>query len=273
MKPLITSTANPAIKAIRKLSDRKYRQQTNTCLIEGLRVVGEAMQTNVQFETLIYAPDHLHSDFGETLIKHAEASHIAVLPVSAAVFDSISNKDNPQGLAAVVKQQWHQADALEINSDTFFLALDSIQNPGNLGTIIRTADATGVSAIFLLDQCTDPYDATAIKASMGSIFNLKLIKLSTAEFIGWAETHQITLIGSSDKGAMDYQQAAYPLPCALLMGSEREGLNEEQWQACQTVVKIPMLGRLDSLNLSVATGVILYEIFNRNRKMKDGQQS
>ncbi len=139
------------------------------------------------------------------------------------------------------------------------------RDPGNLGTIMRTADSVGARGIILLGHSTDPYDPAAVKASMGAIFSLALASASWEDFSTWQKQQKAQLVGTSDHGATDYQQIQYKRPMILLMGSERHGLPDEMMAACDHLARIPMAGRSDSLNLAVATAVMLYEIYNQSR--------
>ena len=143
--------------------------------------------------------------------------------------------------------------------------MDAVSDPGNLGTIMRTAEAVGSRGIILLGHSTDPYDPTAVKASMGAIFSLELAQSDWDSFLFWEKKNQLTIVGTSDSAKTDYQKVEYRRPMILLMGSERHGLPDEKQSACDHVVFIPMEGRTDSLNLAVATGVMLYEIYNQTR--------
>ena len=181
---------NSQIKLIRKLRDRKERQQTGLFYVEGLRIVGEAIQTGARIEFLVVAPTLLTSSFGQQLIQSPAAQAIPVCSVDADTFASFSQKDGPQGLGAVVHQEWTSLSAFAgANQNSSFpsslwIALDAVQDPGNLGTILRTSDAVGGSGIMLLDQATDPYDPTAVRASMGAIFSQKLVKTDLSGFAG-----------------------------------------------------------------------------------------
>lgn len=261
----IISTANPKVKALRKLRERKERAQSGLFYIEGLRIVGEALQHRADVSTLVAAPELLSSDFGEDLLHEAYNRGVPVMEVSAAVFESFSLKEGPQGIAAVVRQRWMALEAVQPVPGDLWVALDAVADPGNLGTILRTADATGARGVILLDHSTDPYDPTAIRASMGAIFSQHLVRATFDEFLAWKIHQSIGLVGTSDKASMDYHSCVYPDPMVLLMGSERMGLHERALQACDMVVAIPMLGSSDSLNLAVATGVALYEILNQRR--------
>lgn len=265
---MITSGANPAIKQIRKLQDRKERQNTDLFYIEGLRIIGEAMDRGWDVENLIVAPELLNSLFGLQLVQKFEADGGQPLEVSADVFRGISSKDGPQGIGAVVKQKWSNLDQITVEEHCFWVALDSIQDPGNLGTILRTSDAVGSQGVILLDQSTDPFDPSAVRGSMGAIFSQKLVKTSFQRFAEWKRLNQLPVIGTSDKAASDYHHTIYPSRFVLLMGSERQGLQEHHLTLCDQVVRIPMVGRSDSLNLAIAAALVMYEVYNHWRDMK-----
>ncbi|HNT55721.1 MAG TPA: RNA methyltransferase [Anaerolineaceae bacterium] len=262
---IITSTANPQIKQIRHLRDRKVRQETGLFYIEGLRIVTEALQQGLALEQLIIAPELLTSAVGQQAALEQARRNAPVLEVSADVFRSFSLKDGPQGIAAVARQQWQSLAAVSPASEDLWVALDSVADPGNLGTILRTTDSAGGQGVILLDQSTDPYDPTALRASMGAAFSQQLIRASFTEFLDWARRVQLPIIGAAGGSATDYHAYRYPTPLVLLMGSERQGLQRHHLDSCSAVVAIPMQGRSDSLNLAVATAVILYEIYNQRR--------
>lgn len=261
---IITSTANGRIKQTRKLADRKERAKENIFFAEGLRIVIEAIQLNAEISLLILAPELLRSEVGLEKIDGFVQQHPdKILNVSAEVFRSLSTKDGPQGIAAVIKQKWSNLGEQIPSKTGCWIALDEVADPGNLGTIIRTADAVGAEGIILLDSCTDPYDPAALRGSMGAVFSVNLIKAQFELFVAWAKKNQIQILGTSDRSAVNYHQANYPQPVILLMGSERQGLDEKHFEVCDQVVAIPMNGRSDSLNLAVATGICLYEIYNQ----------
>jgi TrmH family RNA methyltransferase len=262
---LVTSAANPKIKQIRKLRERKERQASGLFFVEGLRIVAEAAQQGARFDTLLVAPDLLASEFGRELVDQIGRRGVPVLEVSAPVFESISLKEGPAGLAAVMHQEWAGLEQIAPDPQQPWVALDSVADPGNLGTILRTQDAVAGPGVILLDHATDPYDPTSIRASMGAVFTQKLVRASLDEFAAWKHSHGALLVGTSDKAQTDYAAYPYPRGMVLLMGSERQGLRQQHLDLCDAVVAIPMLGRSDSLNLAVATGVVLYEIYNQRR--------
>lgn len=257
---IISSITNPRIKYIRNLAHRQEREKSQLFFVEGIRIVAEAIQLHAEIQTLVYAPALLKSQFGRDLVRQQEQQGISCLEVSADVFKSFSVKDGPQGLGAVVQQRWESLAHLQGKEGLCWVALDAAQDPGNIGTILRTSDAVGCAGLLLLGQCADPYDSGALRASMGAIFSQRLVKASFSEFAQWKRERGLTVVGTSDKGSVNYRTATYAGPLVLLMGSEREGLSAEQQAMCDTIVHIPMVGRSDSLNLAVATGVVLYEI-------------
>lgn len=262
---IITSTANPKIKWIRKLRERKARQETGCFYAEGLRIVVEAVQQSAPIETLVVAPDLLTSKMGQELVETQRSAGVEVLEVSPDVFQSIALKEAPVGIAAVIRQNWLALTQALLAPGDLWVALDEVADPGNLGTILRTNDAVGGKGLILLDHSTDPYDPTAIRASMGALFSQRLVKASLEEFLAWKQRWGVTLVGTSGASEVDYQDFHYPEPLVVLMGSEREGLSEKHIHACDAMVRIPMVGRSDSLNLAVATALVIYEVFHQKR--------
>jgi TrmH family RNA methyltransferase len=263
---MITSSANPTIRQIRALRQRKERQREGLFFIEGVRLVGEAVQLGAEVEALVVAPELLTSPFARDLVAQQATSQARIIEVSAEVFAELSQKDGPQGLAAVARQRWVQLADVRLASPPGWVALVDPADPGNLGTILRTADAVGAAGVMLLGDATDPYDPAALRASMGAIFAVQLIRASFDEFAAWKSTSGAVLVGASDKAPLDYQDIVYPQPMVLLMGSERHGLSSTQQALCDLIVRLPMRGRSDSLNLAVATGVLLYELLSQGRR-------
>ncbi len=262
---VVSSKGNPTIKQIRSLRHRKEREQSGSFFVEGIRIVGEAVDLCADIELGIVAPELLSSEFGQDIVQRLRRDGIPCLEVTEDVFQSISLKEGPQGIGAVVRQRWETLDQVRLSSELCWIAVDSVQDPGNLGTMLRTSDAVGGAGVILLGPATDPHDPAALRASMGAIFSQRLVRASFAELAQWKRRHEYVVVGTSDAATTDYQEVVYRPPLVVLMGSERQGLSSEQQALCDLVVRIPMVGRSDSLNLAVATGVMLYEVFNQNR--------
>ena len=262
---LLTSSQNPRIKGIRALSQRRKRQETGLFFAEGIRLAGEAVQTGAEIETLVVAPELLRSEFGRDLVARTGADNVEILNVSAAVFQTLSRKDGPQGIGAVVRQKWTAPENLNPDEKLGWVVLEDVGSPGNLGTIMRTGDAVGAAGVILLGDTADPYDPAAVRGSMGSVFSQHIVRTSLEALIQWKRQFDVPMIGASDAASTDYRSADYTTPVLLCLGGEQHGLSDHHLEACDTVVRIPMVGRADSLNLAVAAGVLLYEVFNRVR--------
>jgi TrmH family RNA methyltransferase len=266
---LITSRSNSKIKAVRSLRQSKARRESGLFLVEGIRHVGEAAASGMsgsgyQVDAIFYAPDLLSSDFAQDLIEDQISHGVACYATSADVFNSIADKQNPQGILALVRPPDLRLDDLNPQNFSWGVALVAPQDPGNIGTILRTIDAVGASGLLLLEGGADPYHPHAVRASMGALFWYPVIQASFAGFVGWAGQLGYTIYGTSAHADQDYRSArGYRLPGILLMGSEREGLTPDQVQACQELLRLPMHGRVTSLNLAVATGVMLYAMSER----------
>ncbi len=263
---IITSKQNKTVRAIRSLLDSKGRASTGLFLAEGLRAVIQALQSVAQIEHIVFNADELVSELGRQTVAQAESAGIPLLELSSEVLDSLARKEKPQGILAVVRQSWHKLSDLSEPITGLWIGLESIQSPGNLGTILRISDAVAAKGLILLENSTDPYDPAAVKASMGSIFTIPIYKASLAEFLAWLETQaNLKVVGTSDRGAKDFSSFSYPSDCVLLMGSERQGLSDALLAACSDTVAIPMAGACDSLNIAVATGIIAYQAYLQKR--------
>lgn len=263
---IISSRSNPKIKQVRALHNRKERQATRLFLVEGIRHVGEATQAGAKIQSIIYAPELLSSDFAHQVIQKQSAGGVPCYAVTAEVFDSLAGKENPQGILAVVHQPQSNLDCLTREDFAWGVALVAPQDPGNLGAILRTVDAVGASGLLLLDSSVDAYHPSAVRASMGTLFWYPVVTAAFAEFAGWARGRGYHIYGTSTHGSTDYRAiSSYQKPCILLMGSEREGLTPQQAVACDQLIRLPMHGHATSLNLAVATGVMLYSMLERFR--------
>ncbi len=213
----------------------------------------------------VISPDLLSSEYAREIVRTMQDQGVPVLELSPEAFGSISFKENLQGMGAVVRQQIHSLNDLELAETLGWVTLDAVGNPGNLGAILRTSDAVGCSGIVMLGHTTDPYHPAALRASMGAVFAQKLIRAEFGEFMHWKRERGCSVVGTTGQAQLEYRDMVYETPTILLMGSERQGLSPEQQAACDLLVRIPMVGTGDSLNLAVATSVVLYEVFHQHR--------
>jgi TrmH family RNA methyltransferase len=256
----VTSLTNPTVKAVRALHMRKAREQTGLFLAEGLKLTAEALDLGHTPKILLYGPEAASQPL---LRRAAEATTAAggdVVEVSRAILEKVSRRDNPQTVVAVFDQQFARLDDLDPALATCWVALESIRDPGNLGTIVRTADAAGVGGVVLVGETCDPYSVEAVRATMGSVFATPLYRATAAEFIAWRARWPGSVVGALLSATTDYRAAAYQRPTLILMGPEQAGLSPDLAGICDLSVKIPMRGRADSLNLAVATGIMIYAV-------------
>jgi TrmH family RNA methyltransferase len=251
----VTSLSNPTVKAVRALHMRKAREETNLFLAEGLKVITEGVELGHTPKILLYGRDAAHPLLDKAIAAAGEA-----IEVTRDILEKVSRRDNPQAVVAVFEQAFTPLDALDPDVAPCWVALQAVRDPGNLGTITRTADAAGCGGVILVGECCDPYSVEAVRATMGSIFAVPLAKASVAEFIEWRKRWPGSVAGTLLTATTDYRAAEYRRPTMILMGNEQQGLPPELAAICDVNVKIPMRGRADSLNLSVATGIMIYAV-------------
>ncbi|WP_407048618.1 TrmH family RNA methyltransferase [Methyloraptor flagellatus] len=256
----VTSLSNPLVKDLRGLHSKKERAETGLFLAEGLKLVADAIEQNWPIRTLVHAVKVREQPMVRRIADAARACGALVVEVSDDVLVKISRRDNPQMVVAAFEQRLLSLDDIDPSGTTVWVALEGIKDPGNLGTILRTVDSVGATGAILIGDTTDPFALEAVRATMGSIFHVPLAAGTMAEFAAWKAKHRVPVVGTHLKGAVDYRSIAYPEPVVLLMGNEQSGLPDAYVELCDHVVKIPMAGRADSLNLAIATAVMLYEI-------------
>ncbi len=256
----ITSLANPIVKDIKALALKKFRDQSRTFMAEGLKLVIDALELGWTIRTFVYAKAAKGNPAVEKAAARAFAAGALVLEVTEKVLGAITRRDNPQMVVGVFDQRWTAIADVSPRDNEVWVALDRVRDPGNLGTVIRTADAVGASGVILVGDTTDPFSVETVRATMGSVFAVPVAKASEVEFLAWRKGFRGLVAGTHLKGAVDYRTVDYTRgPVLLLMGNEQQGLTETLAAACDRLVLIPQAGRADSLNLAVATGVMLYE--------------
>lgn len=265
----ISSLSNPVVKEIRGLALSKNRRTSGLFLAEGLKLVADAVAAGWTIRRLVYATRVADHPLVAQLSATTHARGGTVIAVSEAVLAKIARRDNPQTVIGVFEQRLTRLDAIRPRPTALWLALEAVRDPGNLGTIIRTVDAVGGDGVILVGETVDPFSIEAVRATMGSIFNVPLARAGDAEFTALMARWTGSVVGTHLAGTVDYRKAVYRLPALLVMGREQSGLSPAVAGLCETLVKIPMAGKADSLNLAVATGVMLFEIA-RDRLAVDG---
>ena len=260
---LISSRANDRVKQVRALRNRHEREATKAFFAEGPRILKAVLETGADVLLLVVCPERLSAE-EELLAEQISRRQPQFMEVTAAVFDSLSFREEGHSIGAVVQQHWET-----LGPDTVgrrcWVALHDVQHPGNLGTIIRTVDAIGGDGVLLSGRSTDPYNPVAVRGTLGSIFTQRLVSADRAELAKWSKSSGCMVVGASPDGNFDYREADYASrPVLLLLGNERRGLAADQLALCDTVVRIPMGGYVESLNLAVAAALILYEVLRQN---------
>ncbi|PLW77762.1 TrmH family RNA methyltransferase [Cohaesibacter celericrescens] len=260
----ITAVSNQHIKDIRALERRKVRNQTGLFMAEGLQLVAFALDAGWEAETLVYAKNIKTHELVEKVASKVYAKGGLILEVSEQVLSKLTHRDNPQHVIGVFRQRYGTLSDLATDIATaggdMVVAMEGVKDPGNLGTTIRTADAVGASALVLIGETTDPFSLEAVRATMGSVFHIPLYRATSEEFLTWRSSWPGEMVGTHLKGAVDYRKVKPRDPVLVLMGNEKSGLNDAFANACDHLVKIPMDGRAESLNLAVSTGITLFRL-------------
>jgi len=265
MTELISSAANPLIKRIRLLGDRRHRRREGAFVVRGIQPVWQAVEAGADIEVLIAAPELLR-DPALTMVAAQEARGVQVARLTSDLFGRIADRDGPAGLAAIVRKRTGGLAGLSLPLDAVFVALHEVANPGNLGTIIRTADAVGAAGVILVGPSADPFDPVAVKASMGAVFSVPVATEAVPdEFLRWCLDRGIAVAATSGSAALSLWDVTLPRPLAVLFGSEGSGLPSELLAAGDLQLRIPMTGTAESLNLAVAAGILLYEAWRQSR--------
>jgi len=262
----ITGFSNPLVKHVRSLREKKHRRREGMFLAEGLRILTEAREEGVLPEMLFHAPSGNPPPMATALIDAMEAAGRDVIETTPDILSKISGKDNPQALVGVYRDRLTPLAELDRGASGIWIVAQSLRDPGNLGTILRTGDAVGAGGLILVDDCVDPFSVEAVRASMGALFTQAIVQASWDEFIAWLRTGPGELIGTSLNTDNDYRSITYQIPAFLLVGNEARGLPAAYEEQCDQLVKMPMRGKADSLNAAVATAVMAYEILGQQER-------
>jgi TrmH family RNA methyltransferase len=250
---LVTSAANPDIKKLRSLAVKKYREEENLFLVEGVEYIEGALEAGWRAEIIAFSPRARNEAPG----VFKERGGAAWIETNDDILSKIVQRDNPPALVAALRPQWGELGAI---TQGLWIGLENIRDPGNLGTIIRTADAVGAEGVVLIGETCDPWAREAIRATAGSFARVKVARASGPELVDWKKQWPGRAVGTHLRATTDYRAGQYDLPLLLMMGGEQAGLSSIVADACDELVKIPMAGGAESLNLAVSTGIMLYEI-------------
>ena len=263
MPRAITAFSNPLIKRVRNLRDKRHRREEGLFLAEGLRILAEADEAGALPLWLFYAADSAGHPIVRTLIAKVEAAGGEAIETSRDILHKLSGKDNPQTVLGVYRQFDTALETLDRGKSAIWLVAQAMRDPGNLGTMLRTGDAVGAGGLILIDDCVDPFSVEAVRASMGALFTQSIAHARWDAFMPWLRSGPGQLVGTSLEASEDYRAPGYTAPTFLLIGNEAQGLPPDYAAACDLRVRIPMLGKADSLNAAIAGAVMAYEVLRQ----------
>ena len=255
----ISSLQNPRIKQLVKLRDRRPRDDAGVFLVEGYREVRRALEKKVAVQELYFSPAWFLGENEPALLAQAEAAGAQLFELSKEAFAKVAYRERPDGLLAVAPQWRRSLGALALPAAALLLVVEAIEKPGNLGTILRSADAAGCDAVIVCDPVTDIFNPNVVRASTGVLFSVPLVVEESARVLAWLQEKKIRMVATTPAAEKIYSDADLRGPLAIVMGSEQHGLSDFWLKNCDLPVRIPMAGQADSLNVAMATIVTLFE--------------
>ena len=261
----ITSTSNPRIKAAVRLRDRRGRADQVRIIIDGVREIGRALDAGVRVTELFYFPQLCSDDEHQRLIGQAGQGGAELVEVTPPVMEKLAYGNRVEGVVAVAEEPRTTLADFALPADALVAVVEGIEKPGNLGALVRTADAAGIAAVIAAGSVTDLYNPNAIRASLGAIFRLPVCAAKVEQTLSWLRSERFRIVAARVDGGIDYSQADYRGRAAIVLGSEAAGLSSAWNGADMTSVSLPMLGCVDSLNVSATAAVLFYEALRQRR--------
>jgi TrmH family RNA methyltransferase len=256
----VTAFSNTTVKRLRSLRDKKGRRSEGLFLAEGLRIIAEARDSGRLPEIIAFSPEGARHKLAAEIIAATEAAGGEAIETTPEILSKMSGKDNPQMLLGAYLQPDTSLGRIDRARAPLWIVAQTLRDPGNIGTILRTGDAAGAGGLILIDNSADPFSVEAVRASMGALFTQEIATARWPEFTAWLRAGDGQLVGTSLKVTRDYLEAQYRSPCFLLIGNEQQGLPAEYEAECDLLVRIPMAGRADSLNAAMAAAVMAFAI-------------
>lgn len=256
----ITSTQNSFVKELVQLKEKsRIRKKTQTFLIEGLREISLAIRGNYQIKTILIASSVFNNDAIENLLSNVNST-IEIIEISKEVYKKLATRDSTEGILAIAKSKDLSLNTIQLKSKTpLLLIAESPEKPGNIGALLRTADAAGIDAVFIANPKTDMYNPNIIRTSVGCIFTTAIAVGTTSEIISFLKENNIHIYGAALTASVAYQTINYTKASAIVVGTEATGLSEEWLQSTNQNIIIPMRGAIDSMNVSVSAAILIFE--------------
>ena len=256
----------------RLLADRAHRDSRRAFFVEGVRNVVHAIESGFHIETLVYSEKLLIVPIARKLIRDRCRSGTPTLQVSPEEFRQVSTTPRASGVGAILAQRWSPLHGASPRAGLCWVVLEAVRSEGNLGSLIRTSEAIGGAGFILIGPRIDPFAPAVVRASMGALFGQTFIRTNERSLWNWVRRHRCRVIGATPDGSADLHRFHYPRPTILVLGEERQGLTPRQRELCSDLVRIPMVGVANSLNLAVAGSLLLYEVY-RARSVRRGRSS
>jgi TrmH family RNA methyltransferase len=259
VRPILTSTANPRIKAVLALRDRRDRERTGLTLVDGTREIRRAIEARASVTEAFVCEPQLAGVDARAILDRLSSDRVPVTPVGAAVLERIAFGERAEGIVAVVRIPDLSLDRIELPANPLVVVLEAVEKPGNLGAVLRSADGAGAHAVVLADPRVDPFNPNAIRASAGTVFGVPVAVGSGVAVLGWLRERGLRIVTTRVNASDVYTRASLTGPLALVFGAEATGLSETWTGEDIEVVRLPMQGIADSLNVSVSAAIVLYE--------------
>lgn len=268
---LITSLQNPRVKNVVRMSNRRHRDRLGQTVVEGVREASLALQKGIIPVEAFICPDYLDDSEEQELMLHLDPKQTRIFEVTPAIFDKMAYRGGSGGILLVIPYLNLTLEDLIVSENSLFAVVDGAEKPGNLGAILRTADAAGLDALLLTGaegEGTDIHNPNVIRASLGAFFTVPVVTAAREDVFYWLRTNGVTAVATTPEAEKEFTAVSYKGPTAIIMGSEADGLGSQWLDAADLLVKIPMLGEVDSLNLSVSTALMLYEALRQRALIK-----
>lgn len=263
---VVSSVNNPRIVNARKLDQRKHRERQGRFLVEGLQLLHLALDSGALPVDAFYCEGLFTGSQAPALLERLAVSGANMVPVSGPVMEALSQRETPQGLVVTFALSESKLDAVAVGAGALVVVLDRLQDPGNLGTLIRTADAVGVAAVVLIEPCVDPFDPKTVRGSMGSLFNVPVARVSDlAKLKTWMGERNLRAVGADAHMGSEYGDGQLDGGVALVLGNEARGLSDDVRPLIDDWARLPIIGKAESLNVAVAGGVLMYGWLRANR--------
>jgi RNA methyltransferase, TrmH family len=255
MHPLITSNQNPKIKNVLALEKARERNQQNVFIVEGIKELTLALDGKYVINTVFFCPQIIPL---EAILKIVKDESL-LIPVQQTVFEKIAYRDSTGGVIAIIQQRQHTLNGINLRENPLVLVLESVEKPGNLGAVLRTADAANIDAVIICDPQTDFYNPNVIRSSVGCIFTTQIASATSQEAIVWLRENNVRIFAASLESSTPYNKIDFTIPSAIIMGTESTGLSDTWIRNADSTVIIPMRGKIDSMNVSNAAAVLVFE--------------